>query len=114
MQKMSRPLEAERALTSSAAHEFRTPIAAAGPGPASRAWIGWEPQRRGARDFEIELKRVARLTKKLLQLARAEGAGSCERPGLISCDPGADAQIPSVNLADRPLRGNAGPRALEH
>ncbi|MDO8287448.1 MAG: histidine kinase dimerization/phospho-acceptor domain-containing protein [Rhodoferax sp.] len=76
MQRMSRALEAERAFTSSAAHELRTPIAAAlaQVQRLTRELIK-EPQRQRAQHLETELKRLARLAEKLLQLARAEGAG---------------------------------------
>ncbi|HWQ87668.1 ATP-binding protein [Brevundimonas sp.] len=76
MQRMSRALEAERAFTSSAAHELRTPIAAA-LAQVQRLVreLEREPQRQRARALEAELKRLARLAEKLLQLARAEGAG---------------------------------------
>lgn len=75
MQRMSRALEAERAFTSSAAHELRTPIAAA-LAQLQRLTRELEagPARRRAEDIEAEFKRLARLAEKLLQLARAEGA----------------------------------------
>lgn len=75
MQRMSRALEAERAFTSSAAHELRTPIAAA-LAQLQRLTRELEagPARRRAQDLEAEFKRLARLAEKLLQLARAEGA----------------------------------------
>jgi two-component system OmpR family sensor kinase len=76
MQRVSRALEAERAFTSSAAHELRTPIAAA-LAQVQRLMreLEQKPQRKRAQDLERELKRLARLSEKLLQLARAEGAG---------------------------------------
>lgn len=75
IQRMSRALEAERAFTSSAAHELRTPIAAAlAQVQRLTRELEKEPQRRRAQDLEAELKRLARLAEKLLQLARAEGA----------------------------------------
>ena len=76
MQRVSRALEAERAFTSSAAHELRTPIAAA---LAQLQRLTRElkagPLQQRAQDLEAELKRLARLAEKLLQLARAEAAG---------------------------------------
>ncbi|MET3528702.1 ATP-binding protein [Phenylobacterium koreense] len=76
MQRMSRALDAERAFTSSAAHELRTPIAAA-LAQAQRLARELEqgPQRQRAQALEAELKRLARLAEKLLELVRAEGAG---------------------------------------
>jgi two-component system OmpR family sensor kinase len=76
MQRMSRALDAERAFTSSAAHELRTPIAAAlAQAQRLSRELENEPQQRRAQDLATELKRLARLAEKLLQLARAEGAG---------------------------------------
>lgn len=75
MRRMSRALEAERAFTSSAAHELRTPIAAA-LAQLQRLTRELEagPARQRAQDLEAEFKRLARLAEKLLQLARAEGS----------------------------------------
>jgi two-component system OmpR family sensor kinase len=76
MQRMTRALEAERTFTSSAAHELRTPIAAALVQVQRLAReLKDEPQRQRAQALEAELKRLTRLAEKLLQLARAEGAG---------------------------------------
>lgn len=74
--RLRRALEAERGFAANSAHELRTPVAAALaqtqrliaelPEPASR-------QR--AMDIEAALRRLSRLSEKLLQWARAEGAG---------------------------------------
>lgn len=75
MARLERTIEAERSFTSNAAHELRTPVAAtlaqtqrliaeAPPGPL----------RVRAETLEAELKRVSRLSEKLLQLSRAEGS----------------------------------------
>lgn len=61
MRRMSRALEAERAFTSSAAHELRTPIAAA-LAQLQRLTRELEagPARQRAQDLEAEFKRLAR------------------------------------------------------
>jgi two-component system OmpR family sensor kinase len=74
MARLSRTLDAERAFAANAAHELRTPIAATlaqtqrlvAESPAG-------PLRQRAVTIEGELKRLARLAEKLMQLARAEG-----------------------------------------
>lgn len=75
MERLRRALEAERTFTANAAHELRTPVAAA---LAQTQRLATETSDPGAqqrvRDIESALKRLGRLTEKLLQLARAEGA----------------------------------------
>lgn len=76
LDRLRRTLEAERGFTANSAHELRTPLAAAlaqmqrllieAPDGATRA---------RAAQIEAALKRLARLSEKLLQLARAEGGG---------------------------------------
>lgn len=82
MARLWHALEAERSFASNAAHELRTPIAATLAHTQrliAEAPVG--PLRDRATRVEGELKRMARLAEKLLQLARAEGGGVvAERP----------------------------------
>ena len=74
MARLSRTLEAERAFASNAAHELRTPIAATLA--QTQRLVAESPEgplRQRAVTIEGELKRLARLAEKLMQLARAEG-----------------------------------------
>lgn len=74
LDRLRRALQAERSFTANSAHELRTPVAGAlaqvqrlvleAPDEASRA---------RARKVETALQRLARLSEKLMQLARAEG-----------------------------------------
>ncbi|MFC0339487.1 sensor histidine kinase [Paracoccus niistensis] len=74
LDRLRRALQAERSFTANSAHELRTPVAGAlaqvqrlvleAPDEATRA---------RAREVEIALQRLARLSEKLIQLARAEG-----------------------------------------
>jgi two-component system OmpR family sensor kinase len=72
--RIQRTLEAERSFAANAAHELRTPVAAALA--QTQRLIAETPAgagRQRAEDIEASLKRLHRLAEKLMQLARAEG-----------------------------------------
>lgn len=76
MERLRRALDAERTFTANSAHELRTPVAAAlAHTQRLRSELPTGPLHERARDIEAALHRLARLSEKLLQLAKAEGSG---------------------------------------
>lgn len=74
LERMRRTLEAERAFTANSAHELRTPIAATlAQTQRLIAETPDVPSRERARRIEASLHRLADVSEKLMQLARAEG-----------------------------------------
>lgn len=73
--RLQRTLEAERSFASNAAHELRTPVAAA-LAQTQRLMdeTAEESTQKRAGDIELSLKRLNRMSERLMQMARAEGA----------------------------------------
>ncbi len=76
LERMQHALQAERSFTANSAHELRTPIAAALA--QTQRLLAEAPEgalTERARQVERALRDLARLSEKLLQLAKAEGGG---------------------------------------
>lgn len=74
LERLRRALEAERSFTANSAHELRTPVAAALAQTQRLLAETADPAaRERARQIETALRRLARLSEKLMQLAKAEG-----------------------------------------
>lgn len=74
-QRLSRAFDAERSFASNAAHELRTPLAGAVVQVQRLRLQTKEPETaRRADEIEGTLKRLTRLSERLVQLSRAEGA----------------------------------------
>ncbi len=114
---------AERSFTANAAHELRTPLAGALAQVQRLRQTSTDPDiARRAGDVEATLKRLTRLSERLMQLARAEGARLLTdtaqdlRPILriVAGDfaQGPDAGRVALLLPDAPVRSDIDPDAV--
>ncbi len=113
LERLRRALEAERSFTANSAHELRTPVAAA---LAQTQRLIAETRdadaRKRARQVEISLKRLARLSEKLMQLAKAEG-GRLQAEGQTDLRPVLRLVIDEIRLSgagDQGMAENAADR----
>ena len=102
--RLSAAFEAERSFAANAAHELRTPLAGAiAQAQRLQAETGDPGAKARAAGIETTLKRLTRLSERLMQLARAEG-GRLRRETLTDLRPVARILTEDLSRAAGPVR----------